>query len=155
MNRQENPEVISAGGVLISGDRKILFCHPTGSRWSNWRMPKGQVNPGESTKAAAIREVLEETGYTCNVRKLLVTEVQYQTSNRARAVVMKRLVMYLMQPIEQVQKPDWEHDEFKWISFDKIKEYAAQRELPMIEEAIALFETLEQAARLQKAAKKK
>ncbi len=142
MIKKNYPEVTSAGGVLISEDRKILFCHPTGSRWSNWRMPKGQVDPGESTRETALREVLEETGYVCKIRKPLTTEVKYQTSNRAGAAVMKRLVMYLMRPGEQVQKPDWEHDEFRWVGFDKIDKYAAVRELPLIEEAIAMYESL-------------
>jgi 8-oxo-dGTP pyrophosphatase MutT (NUDIX family) len=143
MEMADYPEITSAGGVVISDDRKILFCHPTGSRWSNWRMPKGQVDPGESTKDAALREILEETGYRCKIRMPLITEVRYATSNRAGAPVMKRLVMYLIEPIEKVQEPDWEHDEFRWVTFDKIDQYATKKELALIEEAVKAYEELE------------
>jgi len=134
-------EVISAGGVLINKERCILFCHPTGSRWSNWRMPKGMVNPGENIEAAALREVLEETGYTCNILSLLETDVRYKTSNEGKSV-LKILKMYLMEPIKKVQEPDWENDKFVWVEASKLDSYVAEREKELILEALTLFASL-------------
>ena len=52
----------SAGGVvfrLVDGEpRFLLICDAHG----NWGFPKGHVEKGEAREAAAVREVIEETG---------------------------------------------------------------------------------------------
>src|SRR5262245_56605161 len=52
----------AAGGVVYryDGDAPlILLIH---DRYGTWTLPKGHLKPGESEAAAALREVLEETG---------------------------------------------------------------------------------------------
>ncbi len=48
----------AAGGLVLNrqGNALIIF------RRGKWDLPKGKIDKGESTKAAAIREVEEETG---------------------------------------------------------------------------------------------
>ena len=104
-------------------------------------MPKGMVNPGENIEAAALREVLEETGYTCNILSLLETDVRYKTSNEGKSV-LKILKMYLMEPIKKVQEPDWENDKFVWVEASKLDSYVAEREKELILEALTLFASL-------------
>ena len=135
----EYPEVISAGGVLINEDAEILFCHPTGSSWSRWALPKGRIDEGETNEQGALREVLEETGYKARILAPLESNVQYLTSGKSGIPVMKRLVMFLMAPIEKIQEPDWEHDKFQWVGFEKVELYATERELPLVVEAIGLY----------------
>ena len=36
-------------------------------RYSDWTFPKGKVDDGESLAEAALREVVEETGYHCGL----------------------------------------------------------------------------------------
>ncbi|TMF84733.1 MAG: NUDIX domain-containing protein [Chloroflexi bacterium] len=54
---------VSAGGILWrpaeSGIEVAVVRHPDSRRWS---LPKGRPLPGESLRAAAIREVAEESG---------------------------------------------------------------------------------------------
>lgn len=53
---------VSSGTAIIWG-KKILLCHPTNSSWKNtFSLPKGGVEPNESTIDAAIRETFEECG---------------------------------------------------------------------------------------------
>jgi 8-oxo-dGTP pyrophosphatase MutT (NUDIX family) len=55
----------SAGGVLVRQlDRRWVFAaiRPGGKPPGFWVLPKGQLSEGESSEAAAIREVAEETG---------------------------------------------------------------------------------------------
>lgn len=61
---------VSAGLLLYrrqKGELEFLLVHLGGPFWTKkddgaWFLPKGEVNPGEDEKAAAIREFQEETG---------------------------------------------------------------------------------------------
>src|SRR3546814_13598 len=48
----------AAGGLVKNGDGDYLFIF----RLGKWDLPKGKVEPGESMKTAAVREVEEECG---------------------------------------------------------------------------------------------
>ena len=61
--------VRTAGGILWrpgSRDPRLAVIHRT--RQDDWTLPKGKLEPGESWHAAALREVLEETGCTARLR---------------------------------------------------------------------------------------
>lgn len=63
-------EVIkAAGGVVFRfsphGEPQVLVIHRP--RYDDWSLPKGKNDPGESSQAAAVREVWEETGHHCRV----------------------------------------------------------------------------------------
>jgi 8-oxo-dGTP pyrophosphatase MutT (NUDIX family) len=147
MEKKPLPEAVSAGGVVFDREGRVLFCHPTGSAWTNWRMPKGLIDPDENARTAALREVLEETGYKCRVVKRLKTEPTYPSSRDGKRV-MKRLKMYLMKAGKKVQEPDWEHDKFVWIEQEKIERYAAKAERDVILEAVSLWLELKQAGKV-------
>ena len=51
----------AAGGVVVDKDR-VLILHRTTA--NDIRLPKGEIEAGESAQEAALREVSEETGYT-------------------------------------------------------------------------------------------
>jgi len=50
---------VSAGGVVLNGQRMVLVVNQNGTSWS---LPKGHVDPGEGPLQAAIREIMEESG---------------------------------------------------------------------------------------------
>ncbi len=60
----------SAGILLFrhdDGEPQFLLVHPGGPYWSRkddgaWTIPKGEVEPGEETRACALRELREELG---------------------------------------------------------------------------------------------
>ena len=49
---------IKAAGGLVFRDKEMLFIH----RNNKWDLPKGKVEKKESSKSAAVREVMEECG---------------------------------------------------------------------------------------------
>src|SRR5690606_27951320 len=50
----------AAGGLVFNSEKEILFIY----RLEKWDLPKGKVEPGETTEIAALREVEEECGIT-------------------------------------------------------------------------------------------
>ncbi len=59
--------IISAGGVLIEDSRVLLLLNTRGK----WVLPKGHVEDQESLRAAAVREVWEESGFEAKIQKKL------------------------------------------------------------------------------------
>ena len=57
-------EILAAGGVVLR-DGRVLVVHRL--RYDDWSLPKGKLEAGESFEQAALREVYEETGYTCTL----------------------------------------------------------------------------------------
>jgi ADP-ribose pyrophosphatase YjhB (NUDIX family) len=72
-NRQVSPRPIRIrAGVLIWRDGEVLLVrHEKGGR-SYWLVPGGGVDPGETMTASGERELLEETGYSVEVGRLLL-----------------------------------------------------------------------------------
>ncbi len=52
--------VTSCGVVLLDGGGRVLLAHATDT--THWDIPKGHGEPGEAPIAAALRELVEETG---------------------------------------------------------------------------------------------
>ncbi len=89
----------SAGGVLVRrlrGDWAVAAIRPRGKAKGVWALPKGLVGAGEKPAAAALREVVEETGARGRlVRKLGDVRYVYTwAGERVFKVVSFYLVRY-------------------------------------------------------------
>lgn len=63
----------SAGGVLLEDGRVLLILMKNLKGEKVWTFPKGHLDPGETAEQAAVREVLEETGWECEIISDLYT----------------------------------------------------------------------------------
>ena len=63
----------SAGGVVIDRRGRIALVRQRNrrGRW-RWTLPKGRIDPGETTEAAALREVYEESGLRARIVRPIV-----------------------------------------------------------------------------------
>lgn len=63
-----------AFAVIINNNEVLLVRSSTNSQYINhWSFPGGVVDEGESLRAAAIRESIEETGILCDPKELIVS----------------------------------------------------------------------------------
>ncbi|MDO9298018.1 NUDIX hydrolase [Bradyrhizobium sp.] len=77
--------VLAAGGIVLRQGGTPLFAVVRLRKRNEWVLPKGKLDDGETPRAAAEREVLEETGHDVSVHEFLGTLV-YE-SNRGSKVV--------------------------------------------------------------------
>jgi 8-oxo-dGTP diphosphatase len=69
----EQAEVRAAGGVVwrADDDGAPQFAVIHRPRYDDWSLPKGKLDPGEAWEDAALREVEEEIGVTCELEQEL------------------------------------------------------------------------------------
>ncbi|MGB9680804.1 MAG: NUDIX hydrolase [Minisyncoccia bacterium] len=87
---------ISAGGVVISKERKIvkiLVIHR--NQMDDWTLPKGHQKQGESLQKTAIREVKEETSVLALPQKYL-GKFTYRIVDKKRRIICFRTVHWFL-----------------------------------------------------------
>jgi 8-oxo-dGTP diphosphatase len=99
--------VRAAGGVLVRDGRVALVHRP---KYDDWSLPKGKLEPGESSEDAAVREVREETGIEAALREELPS-VEY-TDPKGRP---KTVRYWRMEPLAGEFAPNDEVDELRWL----------------------------------------
>ncbi|CAN5405201.1 NUDIX hydrolase [soil metagenome] len=101
--------VIAAGGIVVQrGDAPRIAVVQMRKR-DDWVLPKGKLNDGETPRAAAEREVLEETGHAVSVHEFLGT-LAYPLGERTKVVHFWRMEAEL-EPCRNLMKDiaavDW------------------------------------------------
>ncbi|MBI4386360.1 MAG: NUDIX domain-containing protein [Elusimicrobia bacterium] len=94
----------SAGGVVTQNGRLLLVRVENLQGEVLWTFPKGHLEPGETPRRAALREVEEETGYRCRILKtLMMVRYRYFRSGRR---IDKKVRWYWMTPEARPGGPD-------------------------------------------------
>lgn len=119
----------SAGGVAYrkeGGEVRLAVIRT--SEEGRWQLPKGIVDPGESHEQAALREVREEAGITCEILDTLDT-IEYwfvASYDGPKKRYHKKVTFYLMKYLSgNIEDHDHEVIEARWVSFDEAMEMLA------------------------------
>jgi 8-oxo-dGTP pyrophosphatase MutT (NUDIX family) len=108
--------VVSAGVVVFGSKRTVLLVHRP--KYDDWSFPKGKLDPGERAAAAAVREVLEETGVRVRLGPPLTSQ-RYPVRDG-----MKTAVYWTGRPVDatadnidvSTYEPNAEIDKVVWVS---------------------------------------
>ena len=100
---------IEAAGGVVERDGLIAIVHRP--RYDDWSLPKGKLDKNESAERAALREVQEETGLSCQLIEEL-DPVSY-TDNRGRP---KNVRYWRMKVLSGEFEVNDEVDELRWLS---------------------------------------
>jgi 8-oxo-dGTP pyrophosphatase MutT (NUDIX family) len=115
-----NDLIRAAGGIVtrfVAAGRVEVACIYRESR-GDWTFPKGKLDPGETFEQAALREVWEETGMTCQVERFVGT-----TNYTHRKGKPKIVAYYLMSVDEGEFAPTAEVDELVWMALEQVRSH--------------------------------
>ncbi|MER6603647.1 NUDIX hydrolase [Streptomyces parvus] len=88
-NGDSRGPVIRAAGCVLwrrgPGGGSVEVCLVHRPRYDDWSFPKGKLKRGEDPRAAAVREVLEETGHHCALGEPLPAS-RYPVAGRPKEV---------------------------------------------------------------------
>ena len=112
--------VISSGGVILNREGKVLILRRKTE--GTWVLPKGRVEPGESLRQTALREVEEETGLKDMKILREIGLVRYIFFWRPDNVNYKKTVHYFLMRLETDGEPrmtlEPDFAEHAWTSVD-------------------------------------
>lgn len=124
-----------AGAVIyrkINGKYKYLLVKVTNG---NWGFSKGHIEPNESLKETAIREVKEETNLDIDIvdENKFFEEINYLIYYENKKSI-KNIVYFLgkVNNVNNIRIDEYEIDEYKWLEFNKAYEkisYLAQKKV--------------------------
>jgi len=110
-----NPSaVVSCGGVVIYRNKVLLLYKNQNGRYVGWVLPKGNIEPSETTTKAALREVKEESGVSARiVRYLGQTQYTFRSTKtdelcEVGEILTKTVHWYLMSTTSFYCKPQAE-----------------------------------------------
>ena len=109
----------TAGGVIFrrndKGDVEFLLYQDARDRWT---IPKGHVEPGETTQEAAKREVSEESGLKNIAMCGWLGKVNFRYRRIDKLVLISQQVYLVkaLDPNEKPKKEEWMNG-LKWFSF--------------------------------------
>ncbi len=100
-------KIIEAAGGLVFNDRSEILAI---FRLGFWDLPKGKIDPGESTKEAALREVEEETGLKDVKLGEFLKKTYHVYRSRKNKRILKRTYWYTMYSNQETLIPQHEED---------------------------------------------
>ena len=136
MEKKKVKKEFSAGGVVFRQEPEgilWLVIKPTGNE--KWRLPKGEIEKGESSIIAAKREVEEEAGVEAEILGKIGNEKFFFVWDKQK--IFKTVVFYLMKYIQEASQGfNFETEKIDWLPLEEAKKRLAfEKEIDLLEKA--------------------
>lgn len=128
----------SSGGVVISIRNGAAHVALIATRnKTRWGLPKGAVTTGETSEAAALREVREETGIEARIVRMLDT-IEY-FFRAGDTLIQKTVDFYLMDYVAGELEPQLsEVDDVEWVELiSSLKRASFESERKLLEMVVS------------------
>jgi 8-oxo-dGTP pyrophosphatase MutT (NUDIX family) len=120
--------VQAAGGLVVRRqDEQLEIALVHRPVHHDWSFPKGKLEAGETLDIAALREVWEETGMTCDLLRFIGHTEYVDRKGRPKTVAY-----WIMAATGGSFSPNEEVDELRWLRLDeaaRLLSYPRDREL--------------------------
>lgn len=128
----------SSGGIVFKGKNQVLLVQDPSDRWV---FPKGQIEPGQSSKEAALREVQEEGGVRAEIVEKVGDSRYIFTLNGEK--IFKVVLFYLMKYISGDPKDhDWEVKNAKWFAVEEaLKLLKFPKDCELLKKSLAMLQS--------------
>jgi 8-oxo-dGTP pyrophosphatase MutT (NUDIX family) len=126
MSQPQTIHEYSSGGVVYRAiDNGYEFAAVHRARHTDWSLPKGHIEAGESREEAALREVKEETGLDARIVAPITEVVYFYRRGRGpeSVLVHKTVYHYIMEALSyDFGKPNWEVSECRWVPLSEAQD---------------------------------
>lgn len=142
-NPREYPEVprVGVGAVVLRDGHVLLVRRDRPPAEGKWSIPGGLVHLGETTEAAAVREVAEECGLRVRLRGVagVVDRIVSDPDGRVRYHYV--LIDYLATPESGEVRPGSDAADCRWVPVGELGRYETTEGLAaMVARAVRLSE---------------
>ena len=123
---------LTVRGVVKKEDKILILRRHPKSRNNphKYELPGGKVDPGEFFDVALIREFKEETNLDVNIESLFeVVQDEFISRRTNQPISTVQLMMNLEIIGGELQISD-EHDDFKWVDIEELKELLGLEKTP-------------------------
>lgn len=129
----------SAGGIVINNQGQVLLTQHSSNL--HWGFPKGNINQGESSKEAAVREVKEEAGVEVEIIDKVGDSKYVYTHPKTKEKIFKVVVIFLMKYISGDPKDhDWEVEEAGWyLPEDALSKLSFSQDKTLLKKALEIY----------------
>lgn len=120
MTSSQASEEYSSGGVVYrAAGESYEIVVVNRARHTDWSLPKGHIESGETREQAAVREVSEEAGIDARVTAP-IGEIVYFFRKPKGQLVRKSVYYFLMEATSfELGGPNWEVAESRWIRLEE------------------------------------
>ena len=109
---------VTASSIAFRTGKILLVKRsPQSRQGGKWCLPGGLLNLGETTKECALREFLEETGFSGKIISLFLINDNPHRKNEIWQMVD---FVFLVKPDKKIQDHDGEQTEVKWFWLNKL-----------------------------------
>ncbi|MEQ4306232.1 NUDIX hydrolase [Plantactinospora sp. B6F1] len=126
---------VAAGALFFDDEGRVLLVKPDYK--NHWDIPGGYVEPGESPRAACIREVREELSLAIEVGPMLVVDWAPALNEGDKILFIFDAGTLSSDDQQRITFPDGELTEWRFVGRDDLSAYGPARLIRRVQAAIS------------------